>query len=69
MPKAMVLVYEPRLTHSVWQDFYSRHRTENGLERRLRAGVRNGEWVAWRIIEIKREAMGNERPKKRAKKS
>ena len=59
MNSAMVLVFEPALTHSVWQDFESRHRTLDGLEKRLKQGVKNGEWVAWRLITIHKEIMGN----------
>jgi hypothetical protein len=65
--RAMVLVYEPQLTHSVWQDFVSRHRTERGLERRLRKGVKKSEWIAWRIIEIRQEVFGNDSFRSRKK--
>lgn len=61
--RAMVLVYEPRLTHSVWQDFESRRRSQQSLEKRLRLGVRQGEWVAWRIIEIRKEVFCNDTAK------
>lgn len=61
LPNAMVLVFQPRLTCSVWQDYVGRHRTLSGLERALRAGTRNGQWVAWRLIRIEREVIGNER--------
>ena len=60
LPRAMVLVYEPLLTHSIWQDFKSLHRTQAGLEKELRRGVREGEWVAWRLIRIEKEVMGND---------
>lgn len=59
MNNAMVLVFEPRLTHSIWQDFESKHRTLAGLEKRLKQGVKKGEWVAWRLITIHKEVMGN----------
>lgn len=55
----MVLVYQQELTHSVWQDFESRARTMEGLEKQLKAGVRSGEWVAWRIMRIEKEVWGN----------
>ena len=61
LPQAMVLVFDPRLTHSVWQDYVGRHRTVAGLERALRAGVRRGEWVAWRLIRVEREIWGNDK--------
>jgi len=57
--QAMVLVYQPELTHSVWQDVIIRTKWIELLEQRLREGVRKGEWVAWRIITIEKEAMGN----------
>ncbi len=59
LPRAMVLVYQPELTHSVWQDWISNHRTLKGMEQRLKQGVRNGEWVAWRLMRIEKEVMGN----------
>lgn len=57
--RAMVLVYQPALTCSVWMDFESRHRTQASLEKCLRLGVRNGEWVAWRLITVHKEVIGN----------
>ena len=59
LPSAMVLVFQPELTHSVWQDFRCRARTQGGLERQLKDGVKRGEWVAWRLIRIEREVTGN----------
>lgn len=58
-PAAMVLVYQPELGCSVWQDYLSRARTIAGLERQLRRGVRCGYWVAWRLVRIEKEVMGN----------
>ena len=58
--RAMVLVHKPELTQSVWQDCFSQHRTRENLERRLRLGVKQGEWVAWRLIRIEKEVIGNE---------
>ena len=57
--RAMVLVYQPELTHSVWQDVVSRHRTVKGLEKHLRKGVKDGKWWGWRIIRIEKEVLGN----------
>lgn len=56
---AMVLTYEPRLTHSVWVDLVHRARTEKGLVRLLRRGVRSGEWVGWRLITIHADVLGD----------
>lgn len=58
--RAMVMVHNSQLTQSVWQDFFSQHRTRENIERRLRLGVRQGEWVAWRLIRIEKEVMGND---------
>lgn len=59
---AMVLVYEPMLLHSHWQDFVSRCRTNETLKKQLRAGVKSGEWVAWRTIQIDEQVIGNDSP-------
>lgn len=60
LPRAMVLEYQPELTHSVWKDFCSHHRTRKGLEQRLKQGVKNGEWVAYRLMRIEKQVIGNE---------
>lgn len=66
--RAMVLVYEPRLTCSVWQDYGGIADEDTGDEilrsndemiSDLKDGVREGRWVAWRLIRIEREVMGN----------
>lgn len=59
LPHSMVLVYQPELKCSVWVDYHSKARTIKGLERQLRAGVKDGICVAWRLIRIKKEVMGN----------
>lgn len=59
LPRAMVLVYQPELAHSVWQDFRHKRRSQESLERELRRGVRDGDWVAWRLMQIEKEVMGN----------
>lgn len=56
--QAMVLVFEERLGHSVWQDCISQARTVKGLISQLRAGVRSGEYVAWRLIRHEYEETG-----------
>lgn len=60
LPRAMVLVYQPELSCSVWQDFECRARSIGGLERQLKQGVRCGDWAAWRLMRIEKEVMGNE---------
>ena len=66
--QAMVLVYEERLTHSVWQDYGGMMDDETGediprseaeMVDDLKAGVREGHWVGWRLHRIEREVMGN----------
>ena len=58
LPSVQVLVFEPRLTHSVWVDFVHRCRTLMGLLKKLQAGVRSGEYVGYRLIEVKDECIG-----------
>ena len=60
--KAMVLVPETynrpdgsELVTTAWMDLWHRCRTLDGLRRKLRRGCRNGEWTAWRIIQIDEE--------------
>ena len=57
--QAMVLIYQPELTHSVWVDLISQHRTEAGLEKHLRKGVKDGDWVGWMIIQVLKQALGD----------
>ena len=59
LPRAMVLVYQPELSCSVWQDFECRARSIAGIERQLKQGIRCGDWVAWRLMRIEKEVMGN----------
>lgn len=61
---AMTLQYQPELTHSVWVDTYLSDEDDCKLPRdelveRLKQGVRDGEWVAWRLIRVEQEVMGN----------
>lgn len=59
LPQAMVLVFEERLGHSTWQDVIKhRCRTLDGLVRRMKQGVKDGRYVAFRLITIHREEMG-----------
>lgn len=67
-PRAMVLIFEERLTHSVWVDYGGRMEEETGGEipeteeqliETLKQGVRDGEWVGWRLIRVEREVLGN----------
>ena len=60
LPRAMVLVYQPELTHSVWLDYRNTSRSIQGLERKLKEGVRRGDWVGWRLVRIEKEVIGNE---------
>lgn len=62
--RAMTLQYHPELTHSVWVDMYLSDEDECQLPRdelveQLKQGVLDGEWVAWRLIRIEQEVMGN----------
>lgn len=62
--RAMTLQFKPELTHSVWVDTYLSDENDcqlpkDQLVERLKQGVRDGEWVAWRLIHIEQEVMGN----------
>lgn len=60
-PSAMVLEYQPELTHSVWIDYISEDAdTKQQLIDELKEGVKDGRWVGWRLILVEREVMGNE---------
>lgn len=61
---AMTLQYQPELTYSVWVDTYLSDEDgfqlpRDDLVEQLKQGVRDGEWVAWRLIRIEQEVMGN----------
>lgn len=58
MKRAMVLVWCEQVKCNRWVDLICNARTEAGLLRQLRAGVKRGEWVEWRIITIHREERG-----------
>jgi len=62
--RVMVLVYQPELTHSVWQDAFFEDARGNKLSadeliERLESGVSDGQWVGWRLMRIEREVMGS----------
>ncbi|MEZ6097260.1 MAG: hypothetical protein R3C03_24055 [Pirellulaceae bacterium] len=61
---AMTLQYQPELTHSVWVDTFLSDADDCRLPKdeliaRLKQGVRDGEWVAWRLIWIEQDVMGD----------
>lgn len=61
MKKYQVLVFEPKLTHSVWQDWGSDEPlSEAGVVERLRAGVESGEYAGWRVLTIHQEVIGRD---------
>lgn len=59
--RVMVMQFEPELGNSRWVDFVSRHRSERALIEALRAGVRRGEWIGWRLITVIREVLGHDK--------
>lgn len=59
LPSAQVFVYEPRLSHSIWVDYYSRARTVEGLVRNLRKSVKSGKYLGYRLIHVYVEILGN----------
>ena len=58
MRRAQVLVWCQPLQCNRWIDLATKARTEAGLVKQLRKGVKAGEWIAWRIVRIEREEMG-----------
>jgi len=58
LPRVMVLIYQPELTHSVWQDYRHRCRTANGLQKLLKREKLSGRIVAHRLITIHEERFG-----------
>ena len=59
MPRrAQVLVWSDLLQGNHWIDRATNGRSEAKLVKELRAGVKAGEWLAWRIVRIEHEEMG-----------
>lgn len=54
----MVLKFSEELTHSYWCDFTHRCRTHNGLQKMLKRGIKQGQWIGFRLIEIQQEEIG-----------
>ena len=57
-PRAQALIFQPELTHSVWIDVMHRKRSRKSLETMLRKGVRSGEYVGYRLLNIEAEYIG-----------
>ena len=57
-PRAQALIFQPELTHSVWTDVMHRKRSRKSLEAMLRKGVRSGEYVGYRLLNIEAEYIG-----------
>lgn len=53
--RAMVLIHDTEKGDR-WVDYLSLARTEEGLTEKLRAGVSQRRWVAWRLLRVEREA-------------
>jgi len=58
--QSQVLVFDPRVTQSHWEDYNHSCRTVEGLKKQLRRGVKRGDWVGWRLITIHKEVLGNQ---------
>ena len=63
-PHAMTLQRQPELGHSIWVDNYISD--EDGFElpeaeliEKLKQGVRDGDWLGWRLVRIEQEVIGN----------
>lgn len=58
LPMSQVLVFDERLGHSHWVDHMSRARTLHGLVKELRDGVKQGEYVGYRLLHLYWEMRG-----------
>ena len=58
MCEAMVLEYQPLLTHSVWVDYKHHRRSAKTLEAELQSGVKSGAFIGYRLITIHKEQTG-----------
>ena len=48
--RAMVLKWNERAGANVWVDYPHRRRSQQSLEDELNEGLKNGQWIRWRII-------------------
>ena len=48
--RAMVLKWNEQSGSNVWIDYRHRRRSPEALEDELNLGLKNGQWVKWRII-------------------
>lgn len=58
LPRVMVLVYEPSLKCSVWQDCVHFCRSVAGIRRRMRKMIISGEIVGYRLMHVVYELVG-----------
>ena len=58
LPDVMVLVFDERLGHSMWQDYYPKSRTLRGLIRHMAGEVKAGRFVGYRLIRTELEITG-----------
>ena len=63
IPRAQVLIFQPKLTHSVWVDVIHQKRSLKSLEAILRKGVISGKYAGYRIIRVESEHIGITWPK------
>lgn len=47
---AMVLEWNEHAGSNVWVDYRHRRQSLQGLEDELNKGLKNGQWIRWRII-------------------
>lgn len=58
MPKVQVLMYKPELTYSVWVDYIHHKRSIKSLEEDLKKGIKNGDYLGYRLIIVHKELIG-----------
>lgn len=46
----MVLEWNEHAGNNVWIDYHHRRRSLQALEDELNEGLKNGQWIKWRII-------------------
>jgi hypothetical protein len=56
-----VLVFEPQIHRSVWQDYGSEEpMSEDEIVESMRAGVESGNYVGWRVLTLHKEVIGRD---------
>jgi hypothetical protein len=51
-------MYKPELTYSVWVDYIHHKRSIKSLEEDLKKGIKNGDYLGYRLIIVHKELIG-----------